>query len=438
VRRRLVTLCYLAGFALVLPASAWAHATLVQTKPAFAQRLRQSPREVMLRFDQSVAALPNAITVYTSKGRVVSGLARSPADKRIVIVPIQKLGRGGYTVRWRATSADSHTVSGVFTFGVREKAPPATEAFGSSGPGTTEHLVRWLYFLALALVAGGLGFRLLIVPGDLPPAAERRFNRIAGVGAVAVIEVGILAFLLRAEDALQLPFGYFLYGDLSPLAKMRFGVAFMAMTLGFALVCALMFLAWLTDRRVLLWPAFVLAVGFASGLSLSGHSATDPGHSWLSELADWAHLAAAALWVGGLVQLAFVVWPLAPELRRTAFLRFSKLATVLIAVLLTAGIYLSVLRLPRVSDLWTAGYGQVLLVKLGLVSLALLWGAAHHFVVRPALERGAPLFAGLPRSLVGESLVGMAILLVAAVLVESKPPPQPASAPPVALHAPAP
>jgi len=176
-------------------------------------------------------------------------------------------------------------------------------------------------------------------------------------------------------------------------------------------------------------------VVFAAGLSFSGHSASDAGHSWLSELADWAHLSAAALWVGGLVQLAFVVWPLAPELRRDAFLRFSRLATVLIAVLLTAGIYLSVLRLPRISDLWTAGYGQVLLVKLGLVSLALLWGAAHHFVVRPALERGATPFAGLPRSLIGESAVGVAILLVAAILVESKPPPQPIRAPTAASHA---
>jgi copper transport protein len=189
---------------------------------------------------------------------------------------------------------------------------------------------------------------------------------------------------------------------------------------------------------VLLWPAFVLALGFASGFSLSGHSAADAGSSWLSELADWAHLAAASLWVGGLIQLAFVVWPLAPDLRRTAFLRFSKLATLLIFVLLSAGIYLSVLRLPRLSDLWAASYGQILLVKLALVSLALLWGAAHHFLVRPALERGAPLFAGLPRSLMGESAVGMAILLAAAVLVESKPPPRPASTPPVALHAPAP
>ena len=419
--------------ALAFPVDASAHATLEQTVPHFGKRLKTAPAVVKLEFDQSVKVLPNAITVFNANGRTFSGITRSSADKRTVGVPVSRLPRGAYTVRWRVVSADGHVVSGVFTFGVRHRAPPATEAFGASGPTTQEHIVRWLYFLALALLAGGLGFRLLIARGELPAAAERRFYHLVGLGAVSVIQIGILAFLLRAEDALQLPFGAFLYGDLSPLAGgTRFGTAFIAMTLGFALVSALVFLAWLTDRRVLLWPAFVLAVGFASGLSLSGHSAVDSGSSWLSELADWAHLTAASLWVGGLVQLAFVVWPLAPGLRRGAFLGFSKLATVLICVLLSAGIYLSVLRLPRLSDLWTAGYGQILLVKLALVSLALLWGAAHHFLVRPALERGAPLFSGLPRSLAGESAVGMAILLAAAILVESKPPPRPTPTPPVA------
>ena len=432
MKRSLVTVCYLL-IALALPASAAAHATLEQSTPHYGTRLHTSPAAVTLRFDQSVKALPNAISVLTAKGVSVSGTTRTSADQRTVNAPVSRLGRGAYTVRWRVVSADGHVVSGVFTFGVRQRAPPATEAFGASGPTTTEHVVRWLYFLALALLAGGLGFRLLIVRGPLPPAAERRFYHLAGLGAVGVIQIGIVAFLLRAEDALQLPFGTFLYGDLSPLAGgTRFGTAFIAMTLGFALVSAFLFLAWLTDRRLLLWPAFLLALGFASGLSLSGHSAADAGSSWLSEFADWAHLAAASLWVGGLVQLAFVVWPLAPELRRRAFLSFSKLATVLIAVLLSAGIYLSVLRLPRLSDLWSESYGQVLLVKLALVSLALLWGAAHHFLVRPALERGAPLFSGLPRSLAGESAVGMAILLAAAVLVESKPPPRPVSTPPAA------
>jgi len=415
--------------ALAFPAAASAHATLTKTEPQYGTRVEQAPKVVRLEFDQSVDALPNAVRVYSAKGRLLSGRTRITTGDRVLVVPVSSLPRGGYTVRWRAVSADGHVVSGVYTFGVREKAPPPSDAFGAGGPTTEEHVVRWLYFVALALLAGGLGFRLLVVRRPFGPAAQRRFYQVLGVGVVGALEVGVLAFLLRAEDALQLPFVDFLYGDLSPLAKTRFGTAFVAMTLGYALVAALVFLAWLTEREQLLWPAFLLALGFASGLSLSGHSAADAGSSWLSELADWLHLAAASLWVGGLVQLAFVVWPLEPDLRRRAFLRFSKLATLLIVVLLAAGTYLSILRLPHLSDLWSERYGQVLLVKLALVSLALLWGAAHHFLVRPRLERGAPLFAGLPRSLAGESAVGMAILLAAAVLVDSKPPPQPLQRP---------
>ena len=415
--------------ALALPAAASAHATLTKTEPAIGKRVERSPSLVRLYFDQSVDVLPSAIRVYDAKGRVRSGRTLASADKRTIDAPVSRLPRGGYTVRWRAVSADGHVVSGVFTFGVRMRAPPVTGAFGAGGPTTSEHLVRWLYFVALALLAGGLGFRLLVVRGPLGEAAQRRFYLVIGAGVVGALEVGILAFLLRAEDALQLPFVDFLYGDLSPLAKTRFGYAFVAMTLGYALVAAILFLAWLSDREWLLWPAFLLALGFASGLSLSGHSAADAGSSAFSELADWLHLSAAALWVGGLVQLAFVIWPLEPGLRRRAFLRFSRLATVLIVVLLGAGTYLSILRLPHLADLWNERYGQVLLVKLGLVSLALAWGAAHHFLVRPKLERGAPLFAGLPRSLMGESAVGMAILLAAAVLVDSKPPPQPLKQP---------
>jgi copper transport protein len=412
--------------ALAWPGAAWAHATLQRSSPAALQELAQAPERLTLRFDQAVTALPGSIVVVDANGRTISGAARSGRDPRVVAAPLRRAHRGGYTVRWHAMSSDGHVVSGVFTYGVGVAAPPPTEAFGASGPTTTEHAVRWAYFVGLALLVGGIGFRLLVLRREpLPPALERRFYLVAGAGAVVVAEVGIVAFILRAQDALQLPFGRLLYGDLSPIADgTRFGEAFVAMTLGYALVAALLYLAWLTESTVLLWPAFLLGIGFASGLSLSGHSAADAGHSWLSELADWVHLCSAILWVGGLVQLVAVVWPGAPALRRRAFARFSRLATVLVALLLAAGIYLSVLRLPRLADLWQAGYGRVLLVKLALVVLALAWGAAHHFLVRPKLERPGSdaLLARLPRSLAGESVVGIAILLLAAVLVDSKPP----------------
>lgn len=417
--------------ALALPAGALAHATLERESPSFRERVETAPRSVRLNFSESVDPVALSVRVYTARGRVVSGRPRLLDAGRIVQTPLRKLDRGAYTVRWQVLASDGHVTSGVYTFGVHVAAPPPTAAFGASGPTRTEDIVRWAYFLSLALLLGGLAFRLIVLRGPLPARVERRSLLVSGIGAFATIQVGILAFILRAEDALQLPFGRLLYGDLAPIANgTRFGTAFIAMTLGYALVTAFVFLGWLTDRAAFFWTALVLGLGFASGLSLSGHSAVDAGASWKSQLADWVHLSAAMLWIGGLVQLGAVVWPLAPELRRRAFLGFSRLATVLIGALLLAGIYLSVLRLPQVSDLWKTGYGHVLLVKLALVALALAWGAAHRFLAAPRVSAGS---GRLRRSLVGESLVGMAVLLAAAVLVDSQPPVQPPREPPRAV-----
>src|SRR5207244_9936160 len=55
-----------------------------------------------------------------------------------VVTPVRRLPKGPYTVRWHVLSSDGHVVSGVFTFGVRYPAPPPTEAFGASGPTSTD------------------------------------------------------------------------------------------------------------------------------------------------------------------------------------------------------------------------------------------------------------------------------------------------------------
>jgi copper transport protein len=393
--------------ALAAPAAAFAHASIIGESPAYRERLARSPGQVVVRFDQTVDVLPGAIRVLDADGTNLAGPAH--AITRGIAAPVPRLPRGAYTVRWKALSNDGHVVNGVYTFGVRVPAPSVNDAVGAEGPTTPEHVVRWLYFLGLALLVGGLGFELLVQR----VSDRRRFWRLLGIGVVGVLEVGIVAFLLRAEDALQLPLGAFLYGDLSPISNgTRFGEAFIAMELGFAVVAALVFLAWLTERRALLWAAFLLGLGLCSGLSLSGHSSATAAEA----VADWFHLVAATLWIGGLLQLALVARDAA------AFRRFSRLATVCVAVLIAAGTYLSIERFPALHDLWTTGYGQVLLVKLGLVCVALLWGATHQFLVLPRLEL---VGNRLVRSLLAESAVAMAVLLVAAILVDSKPPTRP-------------
>jgi copper transport protein len=425
--RRLALIAFLA---LVFPAAALAHATLRSTTPHFGKELKGSPGTIRLRFDQEVRIVPGSVEVLSSTGKNYAGAVHT--NRTDIIAAVRPLPRGAYTVRWHAISADSHVVSGVWTFGVGVRAAPINEAYGAGGPTTTEHIVRWLWFLALALTIGSLGFRLICLRGlDVPLALERKLAVAAGIGVVASLQVGIAAFSLRAEDALQLSFGRFLYGDLSPMTDTRFGEAFIVMTLGFAVVLALIFLSWLTDRVALLVPAFLGSIVLVAGLSVSGHDGVDPGSSWLSELADWVHIAGASLWIGGLATMVALVWYGAPELRRVAFFRFSRLAMVLVSVVLAAGIYLSVVRLPHLRDLWAESYGQVLLVKVGLVLVALAWGGFHHFIVRPRLENGDDGFARrVGRSLLGESIIGMAVLLAAAVLVDSKPPVQPLKQPP--------
>ena len=407
---------------LAFPAVASAHAPLRSTTPSFRSELKQGPSTIRLLFDQHVKVLPGSIRVLNGAGKNFAGPAR--ADGTTVVADVGRLKLGAYTVRWQAISADSHVVSGVWTFGVGVPAPAVENAYGAGGPTTKEHIVRWVWFLGLALTIGALGFRLIVLRGlRVPRDLQRRIVVAAGLGGVVAIHAGIVAFSLRAEDALQLPFGRFLYGDLSPMATTRFGVAFVTMTLVFALVLALVYLSWLLDRVEPLVPAFALAAVFAGGLSVSGHDAVDRGSSWKTEIADWIHLSAASLWIGALATMALLLWTGAPELRRAAFMRFSRLATVLIALVLGAGVYLAIVRLPHVGDLWATGYGRVLLVKIGLVCFALLWGAFHHFVVAPALERADAGFLGrIGRSLAGESMVGMAVLLLAAILVDTKPP----------------
>ena len=98
----------------------------------------------------------------------------------------------------RLISADSHVVSGVWTFGVRVPAPAVGEAYGAGGPTATEDAVRWIWFLGLALAIGSLGFRVFCLRGlRVPRSLERKIAVAAGLGIAVAINAGIAAFSLR-------------------------------------------------------------------------------------------------------------------------------------------------------------------------------------------------------------------------------------------------
>ena len=344
------------------PPSAFAHATLqavdAEVRAARSRRRRaevaaplRPGREGAAERDPGLRRRAAALVSLSARG---GGPATTVVARAADAAERRRTPCAGTRSRATATSSRASTRSASAC-----RAPPPTEAFGAQGPTRTEHVVRWaLLPLRSRCSSAGSASGCSCCAAPLPPRLEKRFyalERARRRRACSRSASSRSSSAPRTRSSSRS--GALLYGDLSPIAggtRFGHGVHRDDARVRARRRAALPRVADRTASRCS-GPAFVLALGFASGLSLSGHSAADAGASKWSELADWVHLSAAMLWVGGLVALAAAVWPAAPELRRRRSSRFARLAPVLIALLLAAGIYLSVLRLPHVERPLDAG-----------------------------------------------------------------------------------
>ncbi len=127
---------------------------------------------------------------------------------------------------------------------------------------------------------------------------------------------------------------------------------------------------------------------------LVSHAAATPQFVVVALAADWLHLAATALWIGGLFHLLLVfpvaLKPLPPALRLRALAaavpRFSKLAVACVAVLVVTGAYQLWLHVGSVEALFTTVYGVTLSMKLVLILPLLALGAFNLLVTRPGFQ----------------------------------------------------
>ena len=372
----------------------------------------------------------NAVRVLAPDGTVLSGTCEDGGRRHVVVAPVSGLVDGqGYTVRWRVIGEDGHSPAGVFTFGVGIAAPQPTDAVGASGTTWRDDVARWALFGALALLIGPLVVRLLVLRGTVPRRAREAFHLVSVVAAFLVIDVGIAGFVLRASNALQLPIADLPYGDLQPFAeKTRFGIAFLVMTIGFGVIAALLLVGWVFDRLDLRWPALAIAARprvRALALGASGDRAErDAGcRSWRTGSTSSPRRSGSAESRRSRSSCGRSRRPFVEP--RSSDSPGSRSA--LVAVMVLAGGYLALVRLPEPSDLWETLYGRLLLMKVGIVALALVWGAVHHFVVRPRLEADEEL--DVQPSLVGEAIVAFSVLLAAAILTNVAPPPVDSTAP---------
>jgi len=179
-----------------------------------------------------------------------------------------------------------------------------------------------------------------------------------------------------------------------------------------------------------------LAAAMAGAISCAsfawmGHgAATDDGARYVHLLADIAHSLAAALWIGALLNFAFLLLPHA-RVRETdqvlcnSLLRFSGVGSAAVAILVVSGLINSwfLVGLQHVSDFWKTLYGQVLLAKLVVFIGMLFLAASNRYFLTPGLQRilkddfpQENAITRLRRSLIVETLAAFVVLALVALL----------------------
>lgn len=120
----------------------------------------------------------------------------------------------------------------------------------------------------------------------------------------------------------------------------------------------------------------------------AGHTVTE-GFRLLTGLLDIVHVAAGAVWAGGLVMLIAVSWNRYQDDRdlRTEELaiRFSVVAATALAAVTIAGVVMAVIILDSVSELWSTPWGRLLVAKVLVAGAAISAGAYNHRFLVPEM-----------------------------------------------------
>jgi copper transport protein len=445
LRRRLV-LASAAFAALALPAGAAAHAVLIKTVPEASVTLNEPPRQVALTYSEAVEPRFAIVSVTDAAGRQLAAgpPRRSPTNPDTLLVPLERTHEGWYLVFWRAVSVDGHPVRGAFTFAVGPNAGPAPQfpVPSTSESAATPRLLiaRWVVFLSVMAAIGLLALRLAIAR----PVVRRvdgtnlRGLSIAFIVASAIGLVAIPVYLLIATADFALR-SVFAIGALVPLFHVSaFGRGYLDLEWCFALFVGAGLIALWVDRperpqrsiaEVLAFLGVVL--GAAATLIIPGASghAGQTSPRGVSMLFDWVHLVAGSLWFGGLLGLVILWWRL-PVAARVAGLvvavpRFSNVALASVIALIASGIGAALLHMPTIASLWQTSYGQALLVKVGLLVVAMAVASGNllrtrHRLRDPVMGIGA---ARMLRNLVSTEAVLVAAIVFAAAVLSSLPPP---------------
>jgi copper transport protein len=385
-----------------------AHALAQSSDPAAGSTLQNAPAAVTVTFGEPADPALSSLRVLDSAGRDHTGGPTRPVPGRpsSLRVAVGAIGKGVYTVAWRTVSkVDGHLAAGTFAFGVGVAPTGAAASAGlpahAPAPSVAAVGGRWLLYCGLMLVAGVTAYALVCIrrlPG--------RLLALLGIGCLLAAS-GLTLVAVNAWRGDHVPASKLLSSSIGHQFTGRAGPVVAAGVL-LAVACLPRF------RRS--WPARRVVLALCGGAAMvamwadvaASHAAAARSRRPLQMAVQWAHFAAAGIWVGGLAALLATLPTTAPHDRLPAVKRFSSIALVCVAIVVASGVERGYEEVGTVHSLLHAAFGQDVLVKVGLMGLLVVLGAFSRFRGIPAVARTAgPL----------RTVVAGEVILVAAVLV---------------------
>jgi copper transport protein len=265
-----------------------------------------------------------------------------------------------------------------------------------------EVAIGWMDLAATTVLVGGSVYASLV---EVPGASGRRCLRAAASLLAAALVLEIASNSLRMHRVSGIG-GAKLFADVLGMKWTRWWALRAAALAALALGLGAARPRW----------SVLAGIGTASLLarSLQGHAGA---HGLIPVLADWAHLSAATVWVGGLVQLAVL-----PTVPAAVAVRASRAFTLALFPLIACGVYGAVLHVEALGQLLATPYGRVLLGKTTLAAWAIALGAVNHYRRVPSLARGEADGSQLVRAVRTEVVV-LAVVLSLSVLLGNLPMP---------------
>ncbi|GAA4083366.1 hypothetical protein GCM10022233_76290 [Streptomyces shaanxiensis] len=385
-RVRTLVLLLLAATGLLLagagPVSA--HAALTGSDPQQGAVVDKAPTQVSLTFSEKVALSDDSLRVLDPKGqRIDQGAPANLSGTTYAVKLHSGLPDGTYTVTYQVVSEDSHPVAGAYTFSI---GAPSQTSVSVSGQEAGGGVVGWLY--GFGRYVSYAGFIVLVGGAAFVLACWRRGSSVRALQRLVVS--GWLALTAATLGLLLLRGSYTSTGKVGDIFDLDLLGQVLQTKTGAALVSRLLLLAAAALFIAVLFGAYdkredeekrdltfglaiggsVVAAGLAASWAMSEHASTGL-QAGLAMPVDIVHLLAVAGWLGGLAALLVALYwtPTDTPLEASAVRRFSRVAFGSVLALVATGIYQSWRQLGSWSAFTGTRYGQLLLVKIGLVLL---------------------------------------------------------------------